>query len=162
MNAIERNQSAKRAIFRPPSALFTVIARASGATLLLSSQQVTSRQVQIGQRGRHEQAVRILGQATITHLSKAEDALDDPDRVLDLGADARLGAVLGALLRRQVAVAATALLGEVLGLRRMLPNQFALASVTGVAIHSPLVTMQQVRQRVLVMHVGRARRHRMN
>src|SRR6266536_4073244 len=162
MNAIERNQSAKRAIFRPPSALFTVIARASDATLPLSSQQVTSRQVQIGQRGGHEQAVRILGQATITHLSKAEDALDDPDRVLDLGADARLGAVLGALLRRQVAVAATAALGEVFGLRRMLPNQFLLPGVTGVAVDPSLAAVQQVRQRVLVMDVSSARGHRMN
>src|SRR6266536_1547061 len=131
MNAIERNQSAKRVIFRPSSALLTVIARASDAALPLSSQQVTSRQVQIGQRGGHEQAVRILGQATITHLNKAEDALDDADRMLDLGADARLGAVLGALFRRQVAVAATAFLGKILGLRRMLPIQFALAGVTG-------------------------------
>src|SRR6266496_5848845 len=144
MNAIERNQSAKRAIFRPPSALLAAIARASDATLLLSSQQVTSRQVKIGQRGRHEQAMRILGQAAVPHFDKAEDAFDDPDGVLDLGPDPRLGAVLGPLLRRQVAVAATAFLGEVLRLRRVLPNQFALAGVTGVAIHPPLVTMQQM------------------
>src|SRR6266545_3633298 len=129
MNSIERTQGAKPAIFKSPRALGTAIARASGATLPLSSQQVTSDQVKIGQRGGHEQAMRVLGQATVTHFGKAEDALDNPDRVLDLGTDPRLGAVLGALFRRQVAVAATAFLGEVLGLRRMLPNQFALASV---------------------------------
>ena len=47
MNSIERTQGAKPAIFKSPRALWTAIARASGATLPLSSQQVTSRQVPV-------------------------------------------------------------------------------------------------------------------
>src|SRR6266567_1442556 len=162
MNSIERTQGAKPAIFKSPRALWTAIARASGATLPLSSQQVTSHQVKIGQRGGHEQAMRVLGQATVTHFGKAEDALDDADGVLDLGSDPRLGAILGALFRRQVAIATTTLLGEVLGLRRLLPDQCLLSGVTGVTVDPPLAAVQQVRQRMLVMHVGRTRRHRMN
>src|SRR5712691_10351610 len=132
MNLIERMRDAKRAIFRPPDALWTVIAQASGATLPLSSQQVTSRQVQIGQRRGHEQAMRVLGQATVTYFDEAEDALDDADGVLDLGPDPRLGAILGALFQRQVAVATPTPLGEVLRLRRMLPNQFLLSRIASV------------------------------
>src|SRR5438876_12194220 len=89
MNSIERTQGAKPTIFKSPRALWTAIARASGATLPLSSQQVTSHQVKIGQRGGHEQAMRVLGQATVTHFGKAEDALDDADGVLDLGSEDR-------------------------------------------------------------------------
>src|SRR6266581_1836485 len=120
MNSIERTQGAKPAIFKSPRALWTAIARASGATLSLSSQQVTSHQVQIDQRGGHEQAMRILSQATVTHFDEAENALDDANGVLDLGPHARLGPILGPLFRRQVAIATTALLGEVPGLRRLL------------------------------------------
>src|SRR6266568_2588188 len=105
MNSIERTQGAKPAIFMSPRALWTAIARASGATLPLSSQQVTS---------------------------------------------------------HQVAIATTALLGEVLGLRRLLPDQRLLSGVTGITVDPPLGAVQQVRQRMLVMHVGRTRRHRMN
>src|SRR6266704_5567153 len=162
MNSIERTQGAKPAIYKSPRALWTAIARAAGAALSLSSQQVTSHQVKIGQRGGHEQAMRVLGQATVTHFGKAEDALDDADGVLDLGSDPRLGAILGALFRRQVAIATTALLGEVLGLRRLLPDQRLLSGVTGITVDPPLAAVQQVRQRMLVMHVGRTRGYRMN
>src|SRR5437667_8411593 len=153
MNSIERTQGAKPTIFKSPRALWTAIARASGATLPLSSQQVTSHQVKIGQRGGHEQAMRVLGQATVTHFGKAEDALDDADGVLDLGSDPRLGAILGALFRRQVPVATPTSLGEVLGLGRMLQNQCLLSSIASVAVHPPLSGMQQVRQCMLVMYV---------
>src|SRR5690349_17816909 len=129
MNSVERMRDAKRAIFRPPDALWAAISRASGATLPLSSQQVTSRQVQIGQRRGHEQTMCILGQATVTHFDEAEDAFDDADSVLDLGPDPRLGAILGAFFRRQVAVATPTPLGEVLGLQRELPDQCFLSGV---------------------------------
>src|SRR5437773_9983648 len=162
MNAIEWRQGAKWAIFRSPGALPIAIARASGATLPLSSQQVPSREVKIGQRCRYEQPMRILGQAAVAHFDKAEDALDDADGVLDLGPDLRLGAILGPLFWRQIAIATTALLGEVLGPRRVLPKQFPLASVSGVAVDPPLAAVQKVRQSVLVMNIGRTRRHRMN
>src|SRR5947208_16360849 len=97
MNSIERTQGAKPAIFKSPRALWTAIARASGATLPLSSQQVTSHQVKIGQRGGHEQALRVSGQATVTHFGKAEDALYDAYGLPDLVSDPRLGANLGQL-----------------------------------------------------------------
>src|SRR5205809_810437 len=153
MNSIERTRDAKRTIFRPADALRIAIAHASGATLPLPSQQVTSRQVQIGQRRGHEQTMRVLGQATVTHFDEAEDALDDADGVLDLGPDPRLGAILGPLFWRQVPVATPTPLGEVLGLWRMLPNQCLLSSIASIAVHPPLAAMQQVRQCMLVMYV---------
>src|SRR5258706_5046265 len=94
MNLIGPMRDAKQAIFRSPERSSTAIAHASGATLPLFSQQVTSRQVQIGQRRCYEQTMCVLGQAAVAHFDKAEDALDDADRVLDLGAHPRLGLVL--------------------------------------------------------------------
>src|SRR4030095_9107983 len=95
MNSIEQMRSARPVIFWPPDALRTAISPASGATLPRSSQQVTSRQVQVGQSRGHEQSVRVLRQAAVANFGKTEDAFDDADGMLDLGPDARLGAILG-------------------------------------------------------------------
>ena len=58
------------------------------------SQERVANDKDIGQRGRDEHPVGVLGQAPIAHLGEAEHALDDPDRMLHARADARLGAIL--------------------------------------------------------------------
>ena len=54
---------------------------------------------QVGQRKHHQQLAGVLGQAPIANLAMPELALDDPKRVLDLGADAGLE-LLQLLLQR--------------------------------------------------------------
>src|SRR5438876_12350822 len=103
---VEQKRSAKQVVFRPAIAILAATSRASGATLPLPSQQIMSRQIQIGQRCRYEQAVRILGQSTVAHFDEAEDALNDPDGMFDLGPHPRLVPVLGPFFRRQITVTA--------------------------------------------------------
>lgn len=66
------------------------------------AQQAASGDEQIGERAGDEQAVGVLGDAAIAHFGEAEHALDHADRMLDLGARLRLGAVLGALWMRSM------------------------------------------------------------
>lgn len=46
---------------------------------------------QVGQRKQCVQLRRVLGQSPVAHLHMSELALDHPERVFDLGSDARLG-----------------------------------------------------------------------
>lgn len=50
--------------------------------------------VEVGQRSGHLQPVQVLRQTAIADLAEAEDVLDHPEHVLDLGAHAGLVAVL--------------------------------------------------------------------
>ena len=54
---------------------------------------------QVGQRKYHQQLAGVLGQAPMANLSMPELALDDPKRMLDLGAEAGLD-LLQLLLER--------------------------------------------------------------
>ena len=54
--------------------------------------QTPAHHPQIGQRKQCVQLRRVLGQAAVAHLHMAELALDDAERMLDLGADAGLDA----------------------------------------------------------------------
>ena len=54
---------------------------------------------QVGERKHHQQLAGVLGQAPIANLAMPELALDDPKRMLDLGADAGLD-LLQLLLER--------------------------------------------------------------
>src|SRR5258706_6095566 len=133
MNLSERTRGAKRTFFRPPDPVRLAIARASGATLPRSSQQVASRQVKIGQCRSHVQAMRILGQATVANFGKAEDALDDADDVLDLGAHPRLGLVLSPFDLIDYSALAVAAIDEVLGPWRSCPDHVTLAAIRLIA-----------------------------
>lgn len=116
------------------------------------------RHEEIGERGDHKQPVVVLLQPPVAHLGKAEDALDDQKGMLDLGPHLRLDPVLLALPLGQRLVTGALLIGEVLRLRRGLADQCFLAGIGRVAIDPVLVAMQQLRDRMLVMHVGRGRR----
>ena len=72
---------------------------------------MVARHEQICQCGRDKQAIAVLHHAAIADLGKAEDALDDQEGVLDLGAYLRLGPVLLPLPVGERIVPATLLVG---------------------------------------------------
>jgi len=57
---------------------------------LRHTQQASTNHVQIRQPGRHEQSMRVPLQSSIARLRKVEKALDDQERVFDIGANARI------------------------------------------------------------------------
>jgi hypothetical protein len=57
-------------------------------------QQMAARHEQIGERAGDEQAPRVLVEPAVADLGEAEHALDDEERVLNLGPDSRFGPVL--------------------------------------------------------------------
>jgi hypothetical protein len=58
--------------------------------LIPATQHFPSHHPQIAQREQHGQPRRVLRQSAIAHLGMAKLLLDDPERMLDLGADAGL------------------------------------------------------------------------
>src|SRR4029077_4164412 len=82
---------------------------------------------QIGQRAGDEQAMRVLLQPAIAHLSETEYPLDDPDRMFDPGPHPGLGAVFGPLDLVDDTAMAIAAVDEVLSLGRMLADHGPLA-----------------------------------
>lgn len=75
--------------------------------------------------------------------------------MFDPRANLRLVAVFAALHLINDTRAAGALIREVARLGRFASNQFLLARVGAVALDAPLLPMQQMWQRMLVMHIGR-------
>jgi hypothetical protein len=66
---------------------------------LCQAQQRSPKHEQVDQRAGHIQALRILGEAAVTHLAEAEDHLQHQERMLDLGPHPRLAPVLAPLDR---------------------------------------------------------------
>jgi hypothetical protein len=56
--------------------------------------QAFAMEVQVDQREAGAEPVMVLGDASVAHLVEAEDALQDAERMLDLGPYTRLTAVL--------------------------------------------------------------------
>lgn len=129
------------------------------APCLLKPEQVPARHEEVCQRGDDEQPIAVLLQSAVTHLGEAEDALDDQEGMLDLGAHPRPGPILLTLPLGQRLVTAALLIREVAGFRRCLADELLLTGVGRVAIDPALVAVQQLRDQMLVMHVGR-RGHR--
>ena len=88
-------------------------ARRSAATPCLRIQQPSSDHEEVGERCGHFEPVQILGETAVADLAGAEDALDHPDRVLDLGPNPRLSAVPGLLDLIDATGVAVAPVGEV-------------------------------------------------
>ena len=120
-----------------------------------SRQQASPRHVQIRQPAADLEPVSVLCQPTITNFGPAEDALDHQERMFDLRPNLRLRAVPGPLRLAQRAMAMGFGLDETLGLGRVLPNDVALPAVGRIAPHPRLLAMQQMGQRLAIMHVGR-------
>ena len=104
----------------------------------------------------------ILVQTAIPHLGESELPFDDAELVFNLGPDPGLVSVPAALVIRQRPVAATLRLGEVSGARRTIGNGCFLAGIGGIAPHPGFFAMEQVRQHLGIMHVGRGGGYRMN
>src|SRR5256884_9891624 len=110
---------------------------------------------QIRQRGTDFEPVQVLRESAVTHLLEAEDPLDHPNRVLDLRAHPRLGAVPRLDELVDPSAAPVALVGEVPRSRRRLAHRLLLAAIRLIAPHPRLFPMQQVRPRQRVRHVRR-------
>jgi hypothetical protein len=133
--AISGSRGPLKGRFRPASRPSVRLQTHSSPQLL---QQRASHHPQLGQRKQRVQLRRVLGQSSAAHLHMPELGLDHPDRVFDLGPDARLGPLQRVLDRahRRVLVQHIALARshrhmpvdfDVLGLFRMRrPNHLAL------------------------------------
>lgn len=117
--------------------------------------QRSSAEEDIGQRKGSKRPRGILGQPAVAHLAKAPQALDHAKHVFDPGTHPRLVAVLRPSGLIDLTLPANPLIGEVLGLWRLADNQLFLAGVGAVAVDTPLGSMEQIGQRMLVMHIGR-------
>ena len=129
--------------FRSP---LPAISRSLGGPRPLNPYQVMSCHEQICQSAGGEQAVGVLHQPLASHLREAEDALDDPDGMLDLGAHAGFGSVLRPLRLIDHPLVAVTPVGEVLCGRGMLLDDRCLAPVGLVAPHPCFFPMQQIGQ----------------
>src|SRR5437762_4320447 len=125
------SRAAKRCAPLAGSAFFASDRRTShpSATLLLRIQQSSPHHEQIRQRGTDFEPVQVLRESAVTHLLEAEDPLDHPNRVLDLRAHPRLGAVPRLDDLVDPAGAAVALVGEVPRSRRRLAHRLLLAAM---------------------------------
>jgi hypothetical protein len=109
----------------------------------LCIEQSPSHQVQIRECRRRFEPARVVCQAPVTHLLKAEHPLDHPKHVLNLGA--YLGFAAVGLLDRFVNVLTlpVALVGEVLRPWRASANRRPLSSVGLITPNSSLLPMQK-------------------
>lgn len=131
----------------------------SGTTCLQSwpatFQQRSFGDHQITQRTGNEQAMSIFTQPAISHLRESKLTFDDAELVLHFGSDPRLVSVLGALFISQITVAAALRLGEIPGSWRIVSDRLLLPSVRGVTPDSGFLAMEQVRQYLGIVDIGR-------
>ena len=118
--------------------------------------------VQVRQRTAHEQAVRVLLQALVLCLGKAEYRLDDQEQMLDLGRHARLCPVCRTLDFIDEPFATIATIRYVQGVRCAFADDIPLPLIGRVTPYPCLLAMQQVGQAGRIVHIGGRRHHRMN
>ncbi|CAM2157632.1 hypothetical protein PT2222_420044 [Paraburkholderia tropica] len=121
--------------------------------------QSLAREIDVGQGQRNEGAIGVLRQTAIAHLREAPQALDDSKHVLNPSTDLRLVAILAARYLVNFARTARTLIGEVTCLGGLVTDQRFLARIGAISIDALLLPMQQFRQRMFVVDVGR-RDHR--
>src|SRR5215813_8959088 len=117
---------------------------------------------QIGQRAGDNEAMSVLSEPAVAHFGKAEDPLDDTDRMLDFGAHLRFGPVFRALALVHDTAMAIAAVDEVLRARCVLADHRPLAAIGLVAPHAGFVPVQQIGQHLTVGNIGRCRHHRVD
>src|SRR5438270_7355707 len=105
-------------------------------------QQFFPRQVQIHQRAHREQLGGILLQSAKAQLHKSELQLHHRKHVFHLRAHPRLRPVLRPLHFVNTILVAVAPMGAVLGLRRALPDHFALSAISLIAPHPRFLAVQ--------------------
>src|SRR6266568_1496930 len=139
-----RDFPSDRGLFRSRSGRFAAALPLLDASRPLSPEQVPARHEQIGQRTGHEQAIGVLRNAAVAYLVESEDALQNPNGVLDLGANARFGSILQSILPRELAIAPRLGLGEVARVRGERANRLGLAAVGGIAVDAGFSAVQQL------------------
>src|SRR6266516_1428255 len=137
----ERDFHLDRDRFRSRSGQFAAALPFQDALRPLSPEQMPARDVQIGQSTGHEQAMGVLRDAAVAHLVESEDALQNPNGVLDLGANARFGSILQSILPRELAIAPRFGLSEVVGVWGDRANRLGLAAVSGIAVDTGFSTV---------------------
>ena len=125
-------------------------ARSLGRLRLLEAEQALPHHEEIRQRGGHHEPMPVLGQAAVADFGEAEDAFDHPDRVLDPRAYPGLPPIRRPLLGRPRAA-----MDEVARVGRAHTEDPALSRVRRIAPHPPFLAVQQPRQDVAVVDVGR-------
>jgi hypothetical protein len=131
-------------VLRSNRAVDEAFGRGVGALRRLTAQQMAAGDEQIGQRAGHQQATGVLVEGAIAQLDKAEDSLDDGDRMLDPGPHFRVGSVFRPLDQVDHVAMAIAAIGELPGLGRVLPDHRALAAIVPLAPHPSPPDMQQL------------------
>ena len=104
----------------------------------------------------------ILRQPAVADFGPSKDSLDHQEHRFDFRADLRLRAIAGALRLTQGPMAMGFGLDEALGIGSVVPDHVALPAVGRIAPHAGLLSMQQLRQHLAVMHIRRRGRHRMD
>jgi len=140
---------------------FSVQRRISDTIILCRLQQVSPGQVQLGQSTDDKKPVGVFIQSSIADLSESEYSLDQ-EEVFDLGAYLRFGAVPGAVFFSQVTITIAFLDSKVLGLWRMFAEHLILSAIGRIAPDAGFLSMQQVRQELAVMDIGRSGCNRMD
>src|SRR5450432_260323 len=152
---------------RVSAAILTVVASKTRLRRILPTrslciEQSPPHQEQIRERSGRLEPVQVLRQAPVTHFLKAEDPLDDPEHMFNLGAYAGLATVRGLDRLIDTLSPPVALVGEVLSMRRASADRRSLPFVGLVTPDSSFLPVEQVLQRVTIGDIGRRGQHRVH
>ena len=98
--------------------------------------------VQVHQGEGRAQPLVIFPDATVAHLGKSEDSLQDAKRMLDFGSHAGFGCVLALGFFIHIVLVFRPAASHVLRLRRGFMNRLGLALIAAVAPYLALVAVQ--------------------
>jgi hypothetical protein len=125
-------------------------------------QQSPANHEQVCECGHHLEAMPILIEPAVTDLLKAEDSFDDPEHVLHLGANLRLGAIGGFNLFINSSIPTLPSIREVPRSRSRCPDRGALPLITLVTRYAHLFAMKKMWHRQRVRYIRRRHQNRMN
>ncbi len=128
----------------------------------LSTQQLPSHDIEVGEGAGDEEPMGILLQASVADLDEAELPFDHAEQVFDTSPDSGFGAVAFAICFTEWMAGVALVMGKVLGVRRVLQDGLRLPSIGAVAPYPGFLPMQQIGQRLGVMGIGRGGEHRVN
>jgi len=133
-----------------------------GTCAVRYAHQMPSDHEQIRQTASHEQAFDIFIQPPVPNLSKPKDALDNEKGMLNLGANLVFHPVLLLFCIAQWPVARAFSIGEITDPGRASEKGFYLSTGRRIAPNTGFFAMQQIRQHLAVMNIGRRGGHRVN
>src|ERR1043166_1490850 len=137
-----------------PLGLQALGARTLTTLRLLQAQEALAHHEEVGERAGDDEAMAVFREAALAHLGEAEHALDHPNRMLNPDPDPRLPSIGGAT--RGPAM------DEVPRVGRADAQHASLPRIRRVPPDPTLLAMQQPRQDVTVMDIGRRHFDRVN